>query len=225
VSQQINLYTPLLLKKRIYFSALAMVQGLGIITVGMIAGYGALLYESNILRSQERKAQVDFTATLAQFNALGLGKGTGSGQAIQDEITRLESQRKRQSELLEGLSGADIGNTEGFSKYLAAFARQPVQGLWLTGFSIGGPMEDVTISGRAKQADILPRFIRQLRNEEVLRGRRFSEVQVIAVEEPAKNQAGAAAKAAGRPLGASENAKVQYVSFKLSSAQGTGRAP
>lgn len=214
MSQQINLFTPVLLKKKAYFSATTMLQAMVILAIGMVAGYAALLYESTALKQQAVKSQEDFNTTLVQFNSLGIGKGAGGpSQALLDEVTRLERQKKQQAELIDSLAGTEIGNTEGFSKYLTAFARQRLPGVWLTGFSIGGTSDEIIISGKAQRPDLLPAYIRQLGKEDALRGRHFNELQAVAVEE-----ATAARPAAAAPV--ADRARNRLIQFKLGSMAG-----
>jgi hypothetical protein len=59
----------------------------------------------------------------------------------------------------------------GYSEYLRAFARQTVQGLWLTSIQIAEGGGQLTMSGRALQADLVPVLIGRLKQESVLRGR------------------------------------------------------
>src|SRR5260221_12170219 len=54
VSQQINLFNPLFLEKKKYFSALAMTQALGLIALGMAAFYGFAFWQDGRLARQTR---------------------------------------------------------------------------------------------------------------------------------------------------------------------------
>ena len=220
MSQQINLFTPVLLKKQAYFSARTMVQAMGLVAIGMFAGYAALLYESRALQERTIQAAKDFDNAVVQFNSLGLGKGAGGpSQALLDEVTRLERQKKQQAELIESLAGTEIGNTEGFSKYLTAFARQRLTGVWLTGFSIGGTSDEIIISGKAQRPDLLPAYIRLLGKEEALQGRQFNELQAVAVEEAVAARPSAATAAPPARV-AAEPAKNRFIQFKLGSVAG-----
>lgn len=228
MSQQINLYTPILLKKQALFSSRTMMQGLTVVAIGMLAGYASLLYVSKGLKEQEVRAQQEFDMATAQFSSLGLnaqGAAPGPSKALEEEIVRLQLQRKQQSDLIDRLSGADVGNVEGFSKYLTALARQPLNGLWITGFSVGGSNDDIVIRGQALRPDLVPAYIRQLGREDVLRGRKMNELRVVAVEDAAK-PAPAAVGAAPAPSPGSTREPIQknrYVKFTLSSASSGGR--
>ncbi|HET7199599.1 MAG TPA: PilN domain-containing protein, partial [Burkholderiales bacterium] len=62
-------------------------------------------------------------------------------------------------------------NPNAYSEYLRAFARQTVQGVWLTGIQISEGGEQLSLTGRAVRADLVPVLIGRLRQEPVLRGR------------------------------------------------------
>ena len=51
MSQQINLFNPIFLKQRKYFSLLAMLQALGLIVLGSLFLYGYALYQVEQLRA------------------------------------------------------------------------------------------------------------------------------------------------------------------------------
>jgi type IV pilus assembly PilN-like protein len=192
MSQQINLFNPIFLKQKKHFSSRTMLQGLAMVAVSVAAVYGLQLYQLGALRAQERTMRAQAQQATQQLVAASGGKAS---KAIEDEIKRAESDLKT----LQGLSGAvetemATGNA-GFSRYLAAFARQPVGGLWLTGFTVAG--EDLEVRGRAVRAELLPVFLRKLAREELLKGKGFTAVSVTARSaEPAK---AAPAQAGGAP--------------------------
>jgi len=76
----------------------------------------------------------------------------------------------RQSLLRELGTGGSSGPA-GYSEYLRAFARQTVRGLWLTSIQIAEGGAQLTVSGRALQADLVPVLLGRLKQESVLRGR------------------------------------------------------
>ena len=76
------------------------------------------------------------------------------------------------------LEGGALGNRDGFARYMQAFSRQALEGLWLTGFSVGGGGE-VAIQGRVVRAELLPAYIQRLNGEPALKGRAFSTLECI----------------------------------------------
>ncbi len=74
-------------------------------------------------------------------------------------------------------SGA-IGNTEGYSEYMRAFARQSVNGLWLTAFDITGDGAQMSLSGAVLNPQLVPVYIQRLGKEKIMRGKTFATLQM-----------------------------------------------
>jgi len=142
-----------------------------------------------------------------------LGPQGRSGQ-LADEVARTEAQVKGRRELLQSLSTGALGNVKGFSRYLEAFAHQKIEGVWLTGITVGGDENDLVVRGRVLRADLVPTYLRALNGEEVMRGRQVTELSLNAIQTPR------AAVAPGQPgeasVGAPEARRpVQFVEFNL----------
>ena len=57
--------------------------------------------------------------------------------SVLSELKRLEGEADDKSRVLNLLSGKSVGNTDGFSEYLAALGRRHPEGLWLDRIRIG----------------------------------------------------------------------------------------
>jgi hypothetical protein len=185
VSQQINLYNPLFLKQEKHFSSRTMAQALVVITFGLAAFYGYALMESRkaehsaqLLRAQLAAQRDQVVKLTAQFAGRGLSK------SLEGEVARAEAEVKTRHATLEALNTGELGNTAGFSDFFAAFGRQAMHGVWLTGFSIGDAGNTLAVSGRALQADLVPAYLKRLNNEAMMRGRRVVEMKLAAKEAP-----------------------------------------
>lgn len=188
MSQQINLYNPLFLRKEKYFSARTMAQSLGLIALGLIALYAYALVQT---RGLERTA-ADYGAQLtAQRGQLIQLSGRGRSKLLEAEIARLSADVQARRGVLQVLQGGEIGNTEGFSRYFAAFGRHAMRGIWLTGFSIGESGNELRIRGRVLYPDLVPSYIKELNQEDVMRGRLVTELKLVARDESATRSSGA----------------------------------
>lgn len=189
MSQQINLYNPLFLRKQKYFSARTMLQSLGLIAAGLLVFYAYALVQT---RGLERLAK-DYAGQLAEQRAqlLVLG-GPGRGKLLEAEVARLEGELRDRRATLDIVKGGEYGNTEGFSRYFAAFGRHAMRGVWLTGFSVGDGGNDLRIRGRVLHADLLPAYLKALNDEEVMRGRLVTELKLLARDESATRRGSAA---------------------------------
>lgn len=203
MSQQINLFNPIFMKQRKYFSLLAMLQALGLIIAGSLVFYGYAMYQVNQLKLQSEENTKRYNAEqmrLAGFvSEFSLQQ---SVQLLQDEAQRLEKLAAEQNEIIEILKSGAVGNTAGFSEYMRAFSRQVVQGLWLTGFKVTGDAEQISLSGGVVSPELLPAYIQRLGRESIMKGKTFSTLMMQQSKPDAAVVAGAgqAPAVAARPF-------------------------
>ncbi len=205
MSQQINLFNPIFLKQERYFSAKTMVESLTLILVAMCAFY---VYAHGEVRSFEYVAE-DAAHQLADardrfFKLGGELSPQRRSKLLEAQVARTESELRGKQALLESLRDAAADKARGYSQYFAAFARETLPGVWLTGFSVADGGEQLSVRGRVLRPDLVPAYIRALNNEPVMRGRTVTQLKLVAHSEPAP-AAGSAA-----PAGPS-----RYVEFEL----------
>lgn len=179
MSQQINLFSPLLRKQKKYFSALTMVQALSLLLAGSLMFYAYLTYQ---VRTTAR-LEADLSRTLDNQQAILAKLSTETknkqkNKQLESDVARLGQEIKGRQKILDTLQAGDFGNTKGFAEHLRAFSRQSVHGLWLTGFVINGAGDDTQISGRALQPELVPAYINRLKQEPVMRGKSFAVLEM-----------------------------------------------
>ncbi len=216
MSQQINLFNPVFLTRKKYFSAVAMLQALGLVVAGMIvlgvfanrqtASLDRLL-ESTLKRADEQRQQVVVLGK--QFSDQGTSKN------LEEELNRTEEQLRKSNDLLAQIRTSVGGNAEGFSRYLAALAHHSVPGVWLTGLEISSASNELIIKGRALSPEQVPAYVRSLKEEAPFAGRALSGLRVTAVE--AQPSADGAAGRPGEPP--------RYLEFTLNIPLGDLAAP
>ena len=206
MSQQINLFNPIFMKQRKYFSLLAMLQALGLIIAGSLVFYGYAIYQVDQLNRQlvdntkrYNAEQVRLANYVAEFSP------KQANQILQDEVQRLEKQTAEQNEMIETLKSGAVGNTTGYSEYMRAFARQMVQGLWLTGFKVTGDAAHISLSGGVVSPELLPAYIQRLGKERIMQGKTFSTLKM--------QQAKADEGAAGQVHPSSERSYIQFTMY------------
>jgi len=187
MSQQINLFNPLFLRREKYFSARTMLQALGLVVVGLGAFYAYAVWETRALGGLVAQQDSDVAHERARVVEMSGAQGQGRLHVLQADAQRLQSEARAREALLDKLRSGDLGNSAGFSRYFAAFARHALAGVWLTGFSVGEGGNELQVRGRALEPDLLPDYLRALNLEDVMRGR-----QVIALRLTAGTQASAA---------------------------------
>jgi cell division protein FtsL len=179
MSQQVNLFNPIFMKQRKYFSLLTMLQALGLIVVGSLLFYAYALYQVGRLEKQAlentRQFQSD-KARIEKFKAEFSAEQTN--QQLQDEVQQLEKKFSEQEQLVVTLKSGVIGNTLGYSQYMSAFSRQVVPGLWLTGFKVTGDGVQIGLNGAVTDGKLLPDYIQRLSREPIMRGKSFSTLQM-----------------------------------------------
>lgn len=202
MSQQINLFNPIFMKQRKYFSLLTMLQALGMIVAGSLLFYGYALYQVNQLAGQAVESTKRYDAEEARLTRLAAEfSPQHANQLLQGEAQQLEKVFAEQTVLIEALKSGVAGNTTGYSEYMRAFARQVVPGLWLTGFRVAGDAAHISLKGHVTSPELLPAYIQKLGREPIMQGRNFSNLKM---QQPATD----AAKGTAKP---------RYVSFELSS--------
>lgn len=207
MSQQINLFNPIFMKQKKYFSAVTMLQALGLIIVGSALFYAYAAYQvSQMSRQAEEtakryaKEQNQLTRYASEYSP------QQSMQQLEAEVHRLNGEVTTQQNLIATLKSGAIGNTTGYSAYLRAFARQVVPGLWLTGFNIQGDGAQISLQGGVLKPSLVPAYIQRLNREKVMRGKSFAALQM---KRPDTKP--------GKPT-------ARYLEFKLQSVESDGTA-
>jgi len=198
MSQQINLYNPQFLKQEKHFSARTIVQALGLIALGLGAVYVYALVQTRAAERLASETGNQLSAQRDQFTALTVRfSPEGRNKTLEAEVARLDAELKARQGLLAVLGTGELGNTTGFSEFLAALGRQAMPGVWLTGLSIGEAGNDLQVQGRALRADLVPAYLKALNNEPMMRGRSVTEMKLAAKSAPPSTAAGSAGTSAG----------------------------
>ena len=202
--QQINLYNLALLPKADLFSGRMVLLGLGGLLLVSLVGVAWSGWQAANTAREEQQAEERLAALRTEVTSLSqqLKEHRASAQ-LTAELASLDALLAGRNEVVQVLHSGALGDTKGVSEYFRAFARQTLEGVWLTGFSIAGAGSDVVIEGRTLRAELVPTYLRMLRREEVLRGHAF---EALRIEKPS----GA--------LAANEAKKTaEFLEFRLSS--------
>lgn len=206
MSQQINLFNPLLRKQKKYFSAVTMAQALGMVLVGVLLFYAYIAYQVRVTTKQEADLSRSLQSSQKALDKLAaVASGKQKNPQLEAEVARLSQQIASRDKVLKTLESGSLGNTKGFSEHLRALSRQSVHGLWLTGFVITGTADATEISGRALQPELVPAYINRLKQEPALQGKSFS---VLEMHQPKQEGEAKDKKEAAR-----------YLEFSLRSAE------
>ena len=177
--QNINLFNADANKEGKDFSLLNMAQGLAVILFGAALFYAYSFYQLSEMKQQlaeSNKALAAEQARLAEMSAEFLRQR--SGLTLEQELKKVESELTVQREIINTMKSGVLGNTRGYSEYMQAFARQTINGLWLTGFKIDGDATQMSINGATLSPELVPGYILRLNNEKAMRGKTFTSLQM-----------------------------------------------
>jgi hypothetical protein len=68
---------------------------------------------------------------------------------------------------------------------MTAFARQPVQGMWLTKISVSNGGQNVGLQGKTLTSELLPQYLTRLAGEDELNGMSFNVLNLSRPVDPA----------------------------------------
>lgn len=177
MAQQINLLTPILLKPRRHFTAVAMVQALGLIFIGCLA----LAAWMNSRSEQNRIEFVNRSAALksqheALTRTLATMPGASDVKAIEAQIVLLKQQQRSQTELLQALASGQHAAGDRHSDLLSLLARSVPSSVWLQGLRWqSGQLE---LSGGTLDPSALRGWVSQLQTQAQLHRIALADVRL-----------------------------------------------
>lgn len=193
MSQQINLLLPEL-RPRFDWLGLPVVAAAALVALLLIvalSSFGTLRMENLKAREAELAGQLQLAQQQIQSFTQSLAARKGDAGLPSDiEATRLTVTQRQ--EVMTVISQGEAGASSGFSRLLAGFSRQAMEGVWLVGFVFSG--KEIEIRGRLSDPALLPKYISRLNDEPAFAGRRFATLDMTGVDPlSAKRDAGPAA--------------------------------
>jgi hypothetical protein len=183
MKQQVNLYQLRLqpTKPVLPGSTVLGACALGLLSLLLVYGHACLQAWMDTRRLESLSVQ----RAEAEQRLAELHKTHPSGKTerqLQATIQQLEASRDAKIRLLRLLSNHSLGNTAGFSRHVAALARQRVPGLWLREIRIHQGGGQLALAGSALEAELVPRLIQQLGGEEIFSGSDFESFRLQRLE-------------------------------------------
>lgn len=182
MSRQINLYDPTLRKQREWLTSrnvlLASLLSVLLVSFGAMAARWQVAVRAEQARSVNtqllaaRQAFAEFTRVLSAQK---------EDPVLAAEVRSRTAELRAAQEALEALRGmsSDAAPVHpGAAEILRALSRQHLDGLWLTGLSIGEGGGDLEIRGRMSSQALLPEYLRRLEREPVFQGRQFAALDM-----------------------------------------------
>ena len=179
MKQQINLYQPMFRKQKKVFSAVTMLQICLFFTVVFVALYGYSLYQIAPLRLEVSKLDGELerlTTEMTKYQQQQPGKA--SSKLLEKELERVTKEIDEREGINKLLAKYTFNDSNRFSAYLEALARQHVAGTWLTKILINDGGASVGLEGKTLSSELVPVYIQQLANEKTLAGTAFNVMEL-----------------------------------------------
>ena len=182
MQQQVNLYQPMFRKQKVVFSAVTMLQ-ISVLFLVLFSG----IYAYQVYQLKPYQAQLDNIdkelAQLSQQVAVfeNKFKTKDKSKLLESEIKKLEAQLVQKEQISNVLGKRSFGNSQGFSAYLEAFARQHVEGTWLTRINVLAGGSRLNLNGKTLSSELVPGYIQKLSNEQRLKGATFNVMEIARV--------------------------------------------
>lgn len=207
MSQQINLFNPIFRQQKKYFSSVAMVRALAIISVACALLAWDASHRMSAMRLQAAATDARLAARQQRLNDVRTQYAPrAKSTTLPADIKAAEQELALLANASETIKRGGFGDVRGFSGYLRALARQDLEGVWLTDIVVANGGASLSLQGNALQAELVPQYLQRLAQEPAMRGKTFSTLEIGA---PPLPPAGAEGKAPAAP---------SYLHFSLQSA-------
>ncbi len=178
MAQQINLYSPILLAPKRYFSALAMLQALAVLAVGLV---GLSLWSVSHTQDLKRDLASASAADSAEQQRLRLALAARptaptSLSALEQELAQARKQLAEREALLASIATPTPGSGISRSALLRLMAQTLPASAWLTEVRLVDGRID--IAGATLQPETLRPWLDRLSAHPALAGQTLEAVQV-----------------------------------------------
>lgn len=185
MSHYINLYDPSLRRQRQRLTAANLLFA-AVVLATLMLGWGAWarIQASGLA---EDAAMLNSQTQAARDESVALGNQMASQKPdpkLELDIASIKELLGVRQGILDALGHDGASGSSGYSDYLRGLARQSVNGLWLTGFSVATDSAHLEIRGRTLDPALIPEYIRRLNAEAAFRNHRFAALTVNLPEPP-----------------------------------------
>jgi Tfp pilus assembly protein PilN len=177
MAQQINLHSPILLAPKRYFSALAMVQALSALAVGLTGLCAWTLHSTQTLRRDLLSASAAHDMERQRLSsALAQRAAPAADSAVLQEVALEEKLLAQRLRLRDGLTQGLAREGHSHSAWLRLLAQTVPGAVWLTEVKLGD--KGVQISGQTRQPETLRPWLQTLSGHQLAGGHAFAALQV-----------------------------------------------
>lgn len=174
--QQINLYQPVFRHEQKVFSALTLLQLLGVMVLVLVGLYGGLRWQLSQVEHNRAALEAQRQQLASQIETLEQAQAGSALETLDARIADLEQQTAMLDRVLAEMDSFQAPRQQ-FSSLLTGLAQVRTPGLWLTRIELladGG----ATLEGHAWQPERIPRYLEQLGDSERLGALGLNQVRI-----------------------------------------------
>ncbi len=172
MSQQINLISPLLLKKRYAFGLREMALGLGLILAVALAWGGYLAYRANTLEKRAAQEEARQAAAQQELDRLSAAATRPVSALLTERVKAAQARVAQREALLASMRNIIDSTSAGFSPRLRALAQSSTEGVWLNGFTLSP--DYVALKGSALNVGLVTTYMDRLGKQAPFAGMKFT---------------------------------------------------
>lgn len=172
MSQQINLISPLLLKKRYAFGLREMGLGLGLVLAVALGWSGYLAYRAGTLEKQAAQMEARQVTAQTSLDQLGAAASRPASALLTQRVKATQARVAQREALLASMNRTIDNTSAGFSLRLRALAQSSTEGVWLNGFTLSP--DYVALDGSALNAGLVATYMDRLGKQAAFAGMKFT---------------------------------------------------
>lgn len=177
MSQQINLISPLLLKKRYAFGLREMALGLVLVLAVALAWAGYLTYRADQLEKQAAQEEARQAAAQQELDRISATVSRPVSALLTERIKATQARVAQREALMASIKHLVERTSAGFSPRLRALAQSSTEGVWLNGFTLSP--DYVALKGSALDAGMVTTYLDRLAKQAAFAGMKFSGMEAV----------------------------------------------
>lgn len=186
--QQINLYQGRLKKSQNKPAIYRYIYG-SVTALVLLIGFSLyILSDLNNTKSSLKKTKQQLREAETQVKVLQIQYPQKQiNPLLSQELSRLQNIVGSLSRVIHLLNDKESDQTQGFSRYFSALAKQGISDVWLSNISIDAKKHTIKLEGSTYNTEKIPVFIQALHHEPVFQGKNFAKL-VITQDKGTENQ-------------------------------------
>lgn len=175
--QQVNLYTDIFKQTKQGSAINAFFYGAVAIISLLVAFSIFLLIALNNTKGNIQVAKQNLIQTESRIQLLQAQyPKQQTNKLLTEELSHYQNKVNNLSHVIQLLSDKASDQTQGFSRYFSALARQSIAEIWLTNISINGIQHNINLQGSTYQPEKVALFLQNLHHEAVFQGQSFAKL-------------------------------------------------